>query len=386
MKILMFSTYFPPQYSGAAKQAIALSKYLRQKGHRIEFVTFKWPGLEAFDTYDGFPVYRLECKDLHIKKNELLLWWNFFKLLWHKDYDIVHSHGAYYTNCIMGPMAKLLGKKSLIKATLSNSDLSEVKKNISGWIHYFCLKTIDACVAISPELRDEFYVAGVPFSKVLLLPNGVDTSRFRPSPAPEKKKIRKKYGLPENCLLFLAVGVFDERKNIGWLLKQWVKDNGFGTKGYLLAVGPQSRTDSDGKYIASLKRLATENNDKIGIMNHLEAIEVVYRAADVFLLPSNSEGLPNVVLEAMASGLPTIGTNVSGNNDVIIENITGYLFTPNDAISLNSAIEKLMLTDLEKMGLNARVIAQDQYSLNWLSEQYELLYEKLMQKKGAETP
>jgi glycosyltransferase involved in cell wall biosynthesis len=382
----MYTKYFPPQYSGAAKQAISLSKYLREKGHIIDFVTFRWPGLSAFDTYDGFPVYRLECKDLHIKKNELLLWWNLFKLIRHNDYDIVHSHGAYYTNCIMGPMTKLLRKKSLIKATLSNNDLIDVKKNISGWIHYFCLKTIDACVAISPELRDEFCVAGVPLSKVLLLPNGVDTKRFRPSPAPEKKEIKKKYNLPENQPLFLAVGVFDERKNIGWLLKQWVKNEGFGTNGYLLAVGPQSRTDIDGHYIASLKRLAKENNDKIGIMNHIEHIEIIYRAADVFLLPSTSEGLPNVVLEAMASGLPTIGTNVSGSKDLIVEDITGCLFAPNDAVSLNSAIKKLMNLDPKRMGVNSRAIAQNQYSLDWLSEQYEILYEKLIQKKDAATP
>ena len=374
----MYTKYFPPQYSGAAKQAISLSKYLRKLGHQIEFVTFRWSGLKKFDVYDGFPVYRLGCKDLHVKRNEMLLWFNLFILILKNKYDIIHSHGAYYTNCIIGPIAKILNKRSIVKATLSNNDLYDLKKGYSGNIHYYCLKMIDACIAISQDLESEFYSAGISSDKVRLMPNGVDTVRFRPAFNREREKIRFKMGLPGKRLLFLTVGVFDERKNLGWLLQQWVKNNGFRTNGYLLAVGPQSREDKDGNHIRSLKKLENRNKDKIRIMDHVENIEDIYRAADAFLLPSKSEGLPNVVLEAIASGLPTIATNISGSNDIIKQDITGFLFRPNDVNSLQDALWKFVTSDRNELRNNARKVANNSYSLELMSLKYEAIYNKIL--------
>ena len=95
-RILMYSSYFPPEYSGAALQAIALAKQLRSRGHQIEFVTQRWPGLARVDEVEGFRVTRLESGRGN-KHRELRLWWNLFRFLRRRrgDFDVLHSHGAY---------------------------------------------------------------------------------------------------------------------------------------------------------------------------------------------------------------------------------------------------------------------------------------------------
>ncbi|RNC69649.1 MAG: glycosyltransferase family 1 protein [Desulfuromonadales bacterium] len=378
----MFSSYFPPQYSGAAKQAISLARYLRGLGHSIEFVTVRWPGLEKNDSYEGFPVFRVETGKGQ-KHKELRLWWNLLRYVMkrRKDFDILHSHGAYYTNSIVGPLAKIAGLKSLVKASLAVNDLHGLRQSLSGHIHYAFLGMVDAYVAISRDLEHEFIDACLPRDKVHYLPNGVDTDRFHPLATEAKAKLRQRLGLPLDRALVLTIGVFDQRKNIGWLMEEWVRNRSFGTGALLLAIGPQSREDTDGTFFAALQRLTDENSETLSILGHVDEIELYYRAADLFILPSYSEGMPNVILEAMASGLPCVATRVSGVTDLVQEAETGYTFTPGDAQSLKEALLMTLNDVAGCMGQRARTLAEEKYSIEALAERYDELYRTLMVKE-----
>jgi glycosyltransferase involved in cell wall biosynthesis len=376
----MYSTYFPPQYSGAAKQALSLAKCLRDRGHRIEFITVQWPGLASSDTCDGFPVQRIEMGRGQRHK-EFRLWWNLFifTLKRRRAFDIIHSHGAYYTNAIVGPLGTLLGWRSLVKASLADDDLHGIRRSLSGRIHLLFLKMVDAYVAISADLQAEFQSAGLRGDKIHLWANGVDTTRFHPAEVGQKRVLRKELGLPEDRPLVLYVGVFDKRKNIGWLMKEWARQQGFYSNAYLLAIGPQSREDSTGEFLASLKSLADGRPDLLGIKGHVDNIELYYRAADLFVLPSTSEGMPNVVLEAMASGLPCVATDVSGSSELVIDGETGFLFEPGNEISLRQGIARVLGSPDDRMGQLGRNIAERKYSIAALAEHYEGLYQHLMQ-------
>ena len=130
-RILMFSLYFPPQYSGAAKQALSLARQLRAMGHYVEFATVRWPNDAAENIVDSFVVHRLD-QGQGIKHRELRLWWNLFRFLYSRkgEFDILHSHGAYYTNCIVGPLSRFFGLKSVAKASLADNDLHGVAKSL----------------------------------------------------------------------------------------------------------------------------------------------------------------------------------------------------------------------------------------------------------------
>jgi glycosyltransferase involved in cell wall biosynthesis len=378
-RILMFSLYFPPQYSGAAKQALSLAKQLREMGHYVEFATVRWPGVAAEHIVDGFPVHHLD-QGRSVKHRELRLWWNLFRFLFRRraDFDILHSHGAYYTNCIVGPLARCFGLKSVVKASLADNDLHGIGKSLVGKIHRIFLRRIDACIATSRDLENEFKASGISPQQIFYLPNGVDTDRFRPAICGEKAELRRKLNLPVENQIALTVGVFVRRKNIGWLIEQWTNNNAFETGALLLTVGPKAREDANGGFLASLHEMAVKYSSILKVQEFAEDIELYYRAADFFILPSLNEGLPNVILEAMASGLPCIASAVSGTRELVTDGKTGWIFEPGNPKILESAVRKAADGSSSVLGLQGRELMEQSFSIKVVAKRYEQLYGKLV--------
>lgn len=379
-RILMYSRYFPPEYSGAALQAISLAKELRKRGHHVEFVTQRWPGLAATDVVEGFPVTRLRS-GRGSKHRELRLWWNLGSFLWRQrgEFDLLHTHGAYYTDSIVGVMGRWYGLKSLAKASLANNDLSDVASgSIAGRIHQAMLRRIDACIAISRDLEREFVAGGVPAERVHYLPNCVDVGRFRPATQEEKAALRTKLDLPLDRRIVLYIGVFDRRKNIAWLMRQWQQTGGFGLNAMLLAVGPRSREDPDGSFKRALVEAVAGQPELLRIRGHSGDVVDFYRVADVFVMPSRSEGLPNAVLEAMACGLPCVAADVSGTRELVLDGVTGHLFQLNDPDGVAAALRKALGERAADLGAAARRRVEREFSIAGLAERYEALYAELL--------
>ncbi len=382
-RILMHNSYFPPEYSGAALQAITLAKQLRERGHRIEFVTQRWPGLAIQDEVEGFPVTRLEAGQSG-KHRELRLWWNLARLLRRRraDFDFLHSHGAYYINSMVGPLARHYGMKSLVKASLANNDLRTLGRSLVGRAHLRMLRCVDACIAISRDLEREYVTGGVPAERVHYLPNGVDVARFHPATPEEKRALRAKLGLPTDRAIALYMGVFDGRKHIDWLMRQWQQAAGFGLNALLLAVGPQSREDPDGSFKRELIELAERRPELLRVSGEVKDAEVYYRAADVFVLPSQNEGLPNALLEAMACGLPCVAADVSGTRELVVQGHTGYLFKPDDVSSLRAALGRGLDVGGLELGRAARARVEQEFAIRSLALRYERLYARLLEGSG----
>ena len=390
MRILMYCPFFPPQYSGAATQAIALAAHLHLLGHAVEFITIRDAGLPKFEEYNSFPVHRL---DINGRRNqELPLWWNFFCFAWrnHNKFDVLHSHGAHYLSSVVGPISKLVGWHSIVKATMSNDDLHGLRESAAGILHYLFLKTISAYIAISHDLVREFELKGFDSNRIHYIPNGVDTNRFRPALPTEKLELRVRFDLPPRKRILLSVGVFDKRKNIGWLIKEWDKQDGFDGKNFLLAIGPQSREDKQRLFLNSLKEIADRRRKDMRILDHVANIEQYYKAADVFVLPSTNEGLPNVILEAMASGLPCIATRSPGTKELVVEDKTGFLYDLNIEGEFVSKLRKLNNDQITLLGQNGRQEVEENYSLAKIALIYSNLYKRLKngktQTKQARTP
>ena len=115
----------------------------------------------------------------------------------------------------------------------------------------------------------------------------------------------------------------------------------------------------------------------VRIIGHVDSIEDYYQIADFFILPSVNEGMPNVLLEAMAVGLPCIATAVSGCGDLVRDSVNGFLVCPNDTCELREAVRKLFAGDVEALGKASRDLVERHYSMNSLGQRYSLLYEKL---------
>ena len=382
LRILMYTAYFAPEYSGAALQALTLAHELRRRGHHVEFVTNRWPGLADTTQVDGFHVQRLEPGRLR-KHREFRLWLNLARYVWRRrrDFDVLHSHGAYYTHAFVGPLARLLGLKSIVKASLAQDDLLDLQGSAVGTLHRFMLRRVDACVAISRDLVEEFRAGGIEPNRIFHQPNGVDVERFRPVPPEQRAGLRASLGLPATQPVTLFVGVLDPRKNIRWLAEQWVAHDAFGTGALLLAVGPQGRDDPEGLLRGHLAALAQANPGCFALHDFRADVTPYYRCADALVLPSSKEGLPNVVLEAMAAGLPCVAARASGSRELIADGMTGQLYTPDDARSLAQAVRSVLGPQGPAMGARGRQVAVSRYSIGAIASGYEHLYAQILGRR-----
>ena len=383
-RILMYTAYFAPEYSGAALQALTLAKELRARGHHVEFITNRWPGLGDDAVVEGFTVRRLE-PGRGRKHREFRLWFNMSRYVWsrRRDFDVLHSHGAYFTNAFIGPLARVLGLRSAIKASLANDDLHGLARTASGKLHRFMLSCIDACVAISRDLVEEFKAGGLDSDRIHYLPNGVDTNRFSRTSKTERAALRAAMGLPADRPIALYVGVLDQRKNILWLAEQWVAHKAFDTGALLLAVGPQARDDPEGALRQRLVELARGAPGLFTLHDFHADVAAYYRCADVLILPSAREGLPNVVLEAMASGLPCVAARASGSRELIVEGETGHTFDPDDTADLARTLRSCLSEKGPTMGENAWQLAQRRYSIPAIADEYQAIYARLLCDRGG---
>jgi glycosyltransferase involved in cell wall biosynthesis len=290
----------------------------------------------------------------------------------------LHSHGAYFTNSFIGPLARLLGLKSVMKASLADDDLQDLSRPVVGALHRWMLDRVDACVAISHDLIDEFRSGGVVRQRIHHVPNGVDTQRFRPLPATEVARQRAALGLPGGQPIVLYVGVLDQRKNILWLAEQWVANDAFGTGALLLAVGPQGRDDPDGSLRARLLELARLHPQRLAVHDFHVDVVPYYQCVDLLVLPSVKEGLPNVVLEAMACGLPCVAARASGSRELIVEGQTGYTYQPGDTAGLETAVRHCLSAERPTLGDNARRLAQQRYAIETIANAYQCIYTRLL--------
>ena len=377
----MYTAYFDPEYSGAALQALTLARELRRRGHQVEFVTNRWPGMPETGEAEGFAVRRVEPGRWR-KHREFRLWFNLCRYVWQRrrDFDILHSHGAYYTCAIVGPLGRVAGLKSLVKASLANDDLQDLKRPLIGYLHRQMLRRVDAYVGISQDLVQEFWAGGLSPEKIPHLPNGVDTELFQPSSPDQQALVRDKLGLPSGQPIVLYVGVLDQRKNIEWLAEQWVKHRAFGTAGLLLAVGPQSRDDPDGILRGRLVALSRSNPGLFALRDFSHDIGLYYQCANALILPSLKEGLPNVVLEAMASGLPCVAACASGSRELIMEGETGFTYSHGDVEEMAGALQSCLSAAGEEMGRKARQLAQERYSIQVIAGRYLGLYDQLLRQ------
>ncbi len=238
----------------------------------------------------------------------------------------------------------------------------------------------DTVFAVTRELRD-FHArqAWVSAERIRVIYNGVDTQRFRPRPD-ERIALRKRFGLPEKRFIIGTVGRSVTIKDHPTLLRAVESIVPKGIDAHALLVGSGPELERNQQIVKDSASLA----GRVTFVGSCNEVPELLGAMDAFALTSISEGMSNTLLEALATALPVVGTNVGGNPEVIIDGESGWLFQPRDSEALASRLMLLASDDnlRERSGASGRQRIIERFSVERMLNDYSDLYLELAARRG----
>jgi glycosyltransferase involved in cell wall biosynthesis len=239
---------------------------------------------------------------------------------------------------------------------------------------------VDHMTSISQAAADRFIRERIiPKDLLTVVPNGVDPELFQRVPAEQRDELRRSLGLGGE-FAWLAVGRFEVAKDYPNMLRAFVTVHERYLEAVLLLVGKGSLQGETEALVRELNLAAAVRF--LGVRNDVPALTSV---ADAYVMSSAWEGMPMVLLEAAAGGLPIVATRVGGNQEVVLDGDSGFLAPPRDPRALASAMIRLMeLTDAERraMGERGREHVRAHYGLARVVERWEGLYHDVLARKG----
>jgi glycosyltransferase involved in cell wall biosynthesis len=231
------------------------------------------------------------------------------------------------------------------------------------------------CVIVpSNDLRDyAVKVVGIPADRIRVIESGVDPSRFPLAPAPPAE--RERLGLPADARVIGTVGRLVPEKDHPTLLEAFLRVRQAVPAARLLIVGDGPlRSELEGRS----RRLGLA--DSVSFLGSRGDVPALYRSMDLMVSTSRWEGLSNVLLEAMAAGVPVVATRVGGTSRVVEDGVTGFTADPGDASLIADRAVRL-LTD-SSLAARLREAAREkvlrEFSISRMSREYESLYEAII--------
>ena len=371
MKILVVSHEFPPIGGGGANACYYLTRGFCRQGHEVTVITANFKGLPDREIIDEVEVVRVSSKRVHREHcsfGEMLsflikAWPAAKKVVKQKRYDICQV----FFGIPSGPIGYLLKKRYHIPYIIRfgggdipgfQARFDKVYKLISPFIKMIW-KNADRMIANSEGLRQLAY-AFDDEKEIQIITNGVDTSYYIP----------RKDSRDEINLLFASRLI--ERKGLQFLLPQMKQIiQNCNKEVHLTVVG-------DGPYKDTLEEIVRKQNigqyvSFEGYKNR-EQMVTYYQNADMFLLPSKKEGMPNVVLEAMACGLPIVMTPCEGSEELVQDN--GVVVSPEgfaqEIIRICNDRELMV-----RMGEESRKMAVERFDWDYIVSAYIKQYDNL---------
>lgn len=371
MKLLLINYEFPPLGGGAGQATAALAREFAAAGHEASVLTSRFRGQPAFERVGGVEIHRVRVvrrREDRCTPPEMVTFMGSaaFAALglarrWRPDATIA------FFGIPSGPVSLLLrlaaGTPYLVSLRggdvpgFQPYDLAKMHRRLGPLIRLIWRRSCGV-VANSGGLQ-ALARSFAPELPVAVIPNGVDATAF--SPAPKQEEIAGPVRL-------LFVGRLVYQKGLDVLLAA-LAPLAAETDFHLELIG-------DGDERAGLEAEARRRGfaPKLTFSGWLARDEIArrYRAAEVFVFPSRDEGMPNVVLEAMASGLPIVATAIAGSEELVRDGINGLLVPSENAAALTGALRRIIADAAlrAKMGRASRARIEAEYTWSQVAACY----------------
>jgi len=380
-KICMLMNRFYPIIGGSEAQAQQLSERLISRGVRVFILTRRISAeLEKFEYVGRIPVYRVGLRGIgrFSEYSMVFATWRFLSRRI-PDFDILFSRSpTALSNLLAIPFVKRFEKKVVIRPA-GSGDIVRLRNSKFSSLKCKWFKMADAFIAINSEIVKELSSLGVPKSRVCFISNGVDTGRFAPPTSNGKALKKRKLSLPENTIISFS-GRLVWHKGLDVLLRAWEDVlREFPQEAHLIFLGSGSLQKDSCEQ--ELRNFVQNHNlsSSVSFQGNVSNIEEYLQASDIYVFPSRKEGSPNALLEAMASGLPTIATRIGGVGDILKDKFNGILVDVDKPRQISEAIIFLMRNKeyAVRLGMNARTFVEKNCSLDIITERYIKFFDML---------
>lgn len=281
-----------------------------------------------------------------------------------RRFDLVHAHWI-VPNGVVAAAAGSAGRRVLLAIGLHGSDVFLAEKPGVRSAARWALSRARLLTGCSPELVDRVRALGFPAERSRVIPYGVDVETF--SPAADRRRIwRERLGIPDGAPLLLGVGRMATKKGFQVLIE---------ILPILLAEHPGLHVvlAGGGDRLEGFKAASSAWAGRVCFPGAVlrDTLPDLYRAADVFTLPAvhdskgNVDGLPNVILEALASGLPVVASGISGIPLAVEEGRTGLLVPEKDPGALLAALRRVLADPDEARAMGERGRRKAEAELTW---------------------
>jgi glycosyltransferase involved in cell wall biosynthesis len=282
-------------------------------------------------------------------------------------------HGHDYKSNLLGLLVWPFCRQMKLVTTLHGWTNLSGRMPLYIKLDKWSLRRYAACVCVSEDLVEECRQLRIPESRIHLVHNAIDTEDYRRTRTVAAAK--RELGAPAGGMLIGAVGRLSPEKDFALLIRSVVELRRQGHSLHLWIAG-------DGSARADLERLIDELGcrDYVRLLGHVSDPKLFYEAMDVYALSSYREGLPNVVLEAMAMEVPVVATRIAGLPTLVEDGVSGLLIPPQNGGELTAALSRV-ITDRKlaaDLGAAGRQRIEEKFSFARRMEKIVAIYDAVL--------
>jgi glycosyltransferase involved in cell wall biosynthesis len=294
------------------------------------------------------------------------------KILKQEKISILCTHG--YKPNILGCLAARLTRIQTI-AISRGWTYESPKIRLYEEIDRLFLRLTDHIVAVSSGQQKKVLQCGLPHHKVSVIHNAINLKHTDRSNCPQ---IREELGIPRNSLLVISAGRLSPEKNYATMIEVAQKVISQNNSVYFAIFG-------EGFLREKLERQIHEKelNDRFLLPGFRKNILAILKEIDIFMLPSLTEGLPNVALEAFAARKPIIASAVGGTPEIVQDGISGFLTAPDDSAGMSESLLKLTENPelRQQMGEIGYRYITEHFDFEVQTKKYEELYDTIYHRR-----